>query len=257
LKVTRTIAVINEKGGVGKTTTTANLGGALAAAGKKVLLIDIDKQSYLTQFTGMKKGVDYQDGKTVNEVLLGKVEAQEAIYQKRKNLWVMPSSSELADTEYAIFLKMGRELILKKAMAEVGNFDFILIDCPPSLGLMTVNALCFASELFVVMQPEPASLKGMDQLLVTYKAVKENMNPSLEVTGVICSMVEGKVIHREIIEHLRANLKELVFQTVVPRRVLYTEASGQGRLIDDYKANSEEADIIRTLASEVIKRKKK
>lgn len=253
----RTIAVINEKGGVGKTTTTANLGGALAAAGKKVLMIDIDKQSYLTQFTGMKVGVNYEEGKTINEVLLGKIPAKEAIFPKAKNLWVMPSSHALADTEYAIFLKMGREVILKKAMVDAGKFDYILIDCPPSLGLLTVNALCFASEMFVVMQPEPASLKGMSQLLETYQAIKENMNADLEVSGVVCSMVEGKVIHREIVDHLRAQLGELVFKTVVPRRVLYTEASGQGKLIDEYRPKSEETQIIANLAVEVMKRKKK
>jgi len=253
----RIIAVINEKGGVGKTTTTANLGGALAAVGKKVLLIDIDKQSYLTQFTGMKAGVNYQKDRTINEVLLGKIAAKEAIIPKSKNLWVMPSSQELADTEYAIFLKMGRELILKKAMVDTGKFDFILIDCPPSLGLLTINALCFASEMFIVMQPEPASLKGMAQLLETYKAIKENMNDALEVTGVICSMVEGKTIHREIVDHLRENLGDLVFKTVVPRRVVYTEASGQGKIIEEYRPKSEEAQIIATLAAEVLKRKKK
>jgi chromosome partitioning protein len=253
----RVIAVINEKGGVGKTTTTANIGGTLAEAGKKVLLIDIDKQSYLTRFAGMKADVHYPKGKTINEVLLGEIDGKDAIYERSKNLWIMPSSHALADTEYAVFLKMGRELVLQKAMAGIGKFDFILIDCPPSLGLLTINALCFASELFVVMQPEPASLQGMDQLLKTFQAVKTNMNESLDVTGVIFSMVEGKVIHREIIEHLRGNLKDLVFKTVVPRRVVYTEASGQGKFISEYRPKSEEADIVRQLTAEVIKRKRK
>lgn len=253
----RVIAIINEKGGVGKTTTTANLGGAIAAAGKKVLLIDIDKQSSLTKLVGFKVGDSYQADKTVNEVLMGVIEAKEAIYPKRKNLWVMPSSSVMGDTEYALFLKMGREKILKNAMADVNKYDYILIDCPPSLGLITVNALAFASEIFVVMQPEPSSLQGMDQLLKSYAEIKKNINHDLEVTGVVFSMAEPKTIHRQIEEHLRENLKDLVFKTVVPRRVVYTEASGQGQLIDEYRPKSEEAEIMRSLASEVMKRKKK
>lgn len=251
------IALLNEKGGVGKTTTTGNLGYALASLGKKVLLIDLDKQANLTTFCGMKAGKDFPVDKTINEVLLGKVTAKEAIYAKGKNLWLIPGSKELAETEYAIFLKMGRELILKKMMEGETKYDYVLIDCPPSLGLLTINALCYASEVFIIMQPEPASLEGMAQLLNTYSKVKENMNESLEVTGVVCSMVENKVIHREVIEHLRSNLGARVFKTVVPRRVVYTEASGQGKLIGEYRPASEEAQIVATLAAEVTKRKKK
>lgn len=253
----RIIALLNEKGGVGKTTTTGNLGGALAAAGKKVLMIDLDKQANLTKFCGLRAGSDYPEVKTINEVLLGQATAKETLCSMSKNLWVIPGSKALVETEYAIFLKMGRELILKKALDEVGKFDYILIDCPPSLGLLTINALCYASEMFVIMQPEPASLEGMAQLLDTYSKVKENMNDGLQITGVIGSMVEGKVIHREIMEDLRSKLGSRVFTTVVPRRVVYTEASGHGKLIGEYRPKSEEAQIIANLAAEVMRGKKK
>jgi chromosome partitioning protein len=254
----RVIAVLNEKGGVGKTTTSYNLGGALAVSGKKVLLVDIDPQCNLTQFCGLKPNDNFPGDKTINEVLLDQISAKEAIVSRNKNLWVLPASQKLSDTEHIIYTKLGRELILADAMQDCGNFDFILIDCPPSLSLLTINALCFATELIVALQPEPASLVGLAKLLDTYGKIKTRMNKDLEISGIVCSMVEsGKLLHREIIADIRSKLGDRVFQTVIPRRVAYTEASGQGKLINEYRPKSDEAKIVANLAKEVIKRKRK
>ncbi|WP_224962613.1 ParA family protein [Geomonas subterranea] len=253
----RKIAFINEKGGVGKTTSTVNVGGAIAESGKKVLMVDIDKQCYLTRFTGLRSGIDYAEDKTVNELLHGTVTAQDVIVQRSKNLWVIPSSTALAESEYGLFLKLGRERLLANALADVGKFDYILLDCPPSLGLMTVNALAYANEVVVVMQPEPSSLQGFDHLLKTFAAIKGAINADIDVTGVVCSMIERKKVHGTIFDHLKANLGDKMFKTTIPSRAAFIEASGQGKTIGEYKPSSDEAKLVRQLAAEVMKRKPK
>lgn len=253
----RKLAFINEKGGVGKTTSTVNVGGAIAESGKKVLMIDIDKQCYLTSFIGLKEGTDYAVDKTINELLHGTATAQDVIIQRSKNLWVIPSSPALTESEYGLFLKLGRERLLANALSEVEKFDYVLLDCPPSLGLMTVNALAYASEVVVVLQPEPSSLQGFNKLLQTFSAVKGAINADIDVTGVICSMIERKKVHETIFGHLKANLGDKMFKTTIPSRAAFIEASGQGKTICEYKPSSDEAKMVRQLAAELMKRKPK
>src|ERR1039457_1052397 len=246
----RVIALINQKGGVGKSSTAYNLGGALAGAGKKVLLVDLDQQTYLSKFLGLAR----YGNNTINEVLLGEISAKDAIIHRGGKIWAIPSSHKLKDTEFRLFTEIGREFILKDAMAEVCGYDFVLLDCPPSLGLSTLNALTYAKEMMVVLQPEPSSLEGVAQLIDTYKAIKNKMNPELEITGVVCNMMERKVLHREVLENIKTNLGDKVFNTVIPRRAAYTEATGFGKTIQEYRPKGPETVIMAQLAKELIKR---
>lgn len=252
----RVIASYNQKGGVGKSSLSCNLGAALAESGKKTLLMDIDAQCSLTKFLGVK-----QDGlNTINEVLLGTSTIEEVTIKHSKNLSLVPCSKAIDNTQFNLFQSMGRERILQRAMRGVDEkYDYVIIDCPPANNLMTVNALTYASELMIVLQPEPAALEGVAQLVNHYNLVKSNeLNPDLEILGVVCNMCSPNLtVHKEVVGMISDFFGGKVFKTIVPRRILYAEATGQGKTILEYKPKSEEANIVRQLAKEVIKRRTK
>jgi len=246
------LSFTNQKGGVGKTTSALNIGVYLAELGKKVLLVDLDPQSNLTSGIGMKK----EDKKNnIYTVLTGKAKSSESFYSTQiKNLYLIPSSIELAGAEVELVGAMSRENILKKAMDEIrSNFDYIIIDCAPSLGLLTINALTATDQVIIPVQCEYYALEGLGQLTNTIKLVKKNLNPELTVGGVLLTMYDSRTkLSKEVVNEVREFFKSKVFDTVVPRNVRLSEAPSYGKPINIYDPSSSGAKAYRNLAEEII-----
>lgn len=256
------ISVVNQKGGVGKTTTTVNLGAALAEQGKKVLLIDIDAQSNLTTHLGLGAQEDAGDlGElpkgpewTVYDVLKGSKRIQDVVLKRSVNLDVVPSSLLLSAADLELGGVVGRELLLKRAIEKVKeNYDVILIDCPPTLGLLSLNALAAADQVVVPVQSEYLALHGVRQLLDTIDQVRGVYNQNLVVGGVlICLHDSRKRLARAVADTIRAYFGDLVFDTVIRENVALAEAPAKGQTIFEYLPKSPGAEDYLALSKEVL-----
>jgi chromosome partitioning protein len=259
------LAITNQKGGVGKTTTVMNLGVYLAKKGSKVLLIDIDPQSNLTSGLGMKKCDESgsvlknnsKESLSVYDVLVNKAPVEAVILSSRfENLDILPSSIELAGAEVEVVNALSRESILKNALKSVYNkYDFILIDCPPSLGLLTVNALVSSDIVLIPVQTEYFALEGLGQLINTIKLIKANLNHNLDIGGVILTMYDTRTnLSKEVASEIREFFGTKVFENIIPRSIRLSEAPSHGLSIWEYDPLSVGAESYDKLAEEIVKR---
>jgi chromosome partitioning protein len=253
-KQTITLAIINQKGGVGKSTSAVNLAAALGEKGKQTLVVDLDPQGNTTSGFGVEKIVDM---KSIYDGLMNDVAAEELILStEEKGVDIIPATIDLAGAEPELAVVISRESRLNDALATVqGVYDFILIDCPPSLGLLTINALAAADQLIIPIQCEFYALEGLSKLLDTMKLVKMRLNKRLEIQGVLLTMYDGRTtLSRQVADEVREFFKEQVYKTVVPRSVKLAEAPSFGQSILAYETGSKGAQAYRDLAKEVIKR---
>lgn len=252
-----TIAITNQKGGVGKTTTTLNLGVYLAEAGKKVLLIDLDPQSNLTSGLGLKENMAIEHKKSIYDVLLDKAAISEVFMPTNtNNLFLVPSDLSLAGVEIELVNQISREMKLKRAIEIVKDqYDFILIDCPPSLSILTINALAAADDVFIPVQCEYYALEGIGQLIDTIKLVKTGINPSLNISGIILTMFDVRTkLATSVVDEVKKYFPKEVFSSVIPRNVRLSEAPSHGLSISQYDPSSTGAKAYNSLAKEVINR---
>lgn len=251
-RAARVIAVLNQKGGVGKTTSAINLGAYLAKAGKQVLVVDLDPQGNAT--SGL--GLDKQDMEvTTYDVLLGRGTMDQAIKESQVHgLNVVPANANLAASEIELADQPDREAKLKAALAGL-TYDFILIDCPPALGLLTVNALTAADYLLIPVQAEYYALEGLGQLLAVFQRVKETSNPKLEILGVVITMFDSRnSLAAQVREELTKHFGDKVFETVVPRNVRLAEAPSYGLTIMEHDKWSKGARAYKQLTKELTRR---
>lgn len=250
----RIIAVANQKGGVGKTTTSTNLSACLAEKGKKVLLVDIDPQGNATSGVGIDKN-DLEN--TVYDMIIGECSIDECLIKEAlENLDVLPSNVNLSGAEIDLIGIDDREFILKKNIDKIkDNYEYIIIDCPPSLNMLTVNAMTTANTVLVPIQCEYYALEGLSQLLHTINLVKERLNPELEMEGVVFTMYDARTnLSLEVVENVKNNLKQSIYKTIIPRNVRLAEAPSHGLPINLYDGKSVGAESYRLLANEVIER---
>ena len=245
------IAVSNQKGGVGKTTTAVNLSACLAEAGKRVLLVDCDPQGNASSGLG-KPGAE---GKSIYQVLIDELDPAQAIVESCcPGLFLLPASIELAGAEIELVGLPGRESMLKKALAGVSQgYDYVLIDCPPSLGLLTLNAMTAAHSVLVPIQCEYYALEGVGQLMNTLNLVRRRMNPGLQVEGVLLTMLDGRTnLGIQVVQEVKKYFKDRVFSTIVPRNVRLGEAPSHGLPIHLYDPRSSGAEAYMDLAVELV-----
>ncbi len=250
----RTIAIANQKGGVGKTTTAINLAACLAEKGNNVLVIDIDPQGNTTSGLGINKKKLKQ---TVYDMMLGECTLEECKAKScMKNLFVLPSDVDLAGAEIELIGVENREFILKRLIDPVrDNYDFIIIDCPPSLNMLTVNAMTTANTILVPIQCEYYALEGLSQLMHTIDLVQKRLNPDLEMEGVVFTMYDARTnLSLQVVENVKKNLHHKIYKTIIPRNVRLAEAPSHGLPINLYDSKSAGADGYRQLADEVIER---
>ena len=251
----RIIAVANQKGGVGKTTTSINLAACLAEKGKKVLAVDMDSQGNLTSGFGVDKdNLEY----TIYETLIGECNiGQSMLMNVVPNLNLIPSSQNLAGAEVDFIDLEQPQYVLKEIIHKVRkNFDFIIIDCPPALGMLTINSMTAADTVIVPIQCEFYALEGLSQLIYTINMIKKKLNKNLEIEGVVFTMYDSRNnLSAEVVQNVKENLDELIYNTVVPRNVRLAEAPSFGLPINLYDPRSSGAEAYRNLADEVIKNK--
>lgn len=250
----RIIAVANQKGGVGKTTTSINLASCLAETGKKVLLVDIDPQGNGTSGVGVDKNNVETSAYTM---FIGQSTIEETIISTEvENLEVIPSNVDLAGAEIDLLEVKNREYILKNELGKVREkYDFIVIDCPPSLNILTVNAMSAADTVLVPIQCEYYALEGLSQLMYTIDLVKKRLNPELEIEGVVFTMYDARTnLSLEVVENVKSNLKQNIYKTIIPRNIRLAEAPSHGLPINLYDSKSTGAESYRLLAQEVIER---
>ena len=251
------IAISNQKGGVGKTTTAINLSTALAASGEKVLLIDLDPQGNAS--TGL--GIDYENRQnSIYDVLSGNTSIEQSIKNTSiDNLFIIPSTVDLSGIEPELADVSDRAFTLKKILEseDINNFNYIFLDCPPALSLLTVMAMTAANSIIVPLQCEFFALEGLSQLIKTIGRVKQNLNPSLSIDGIVLTMFDGRnKLSSQVANDVRSHLKEQVYQTIIPRNVRVSEAPsfGMPALIYDQNASGSQAYL--NLANEIIKQNK-
>ena len=253
----RTIAIANQKGGVGKTTTAINLSACLAEAGQRVLTIDFDPQGNATTGLGLEKE---QIEDTVYELLLGDCTLEDCLMRDvQENLDVLPSDSNLAGAEIELLDVENKESVLNGYLETIRDqYDFIIIDCPPSLSLLTINALVAADTVLVPIQCEYYALEGLSQLTKTIKRVKKSLNKDLSIEGVLLTMFDSRTnLSVQVVEEVKKYFSSTVFNTVIPRNVRLSEAPSYGMPVIAYDKNSKGAECYKKLAAEVIKKNKK
>jgi len=245
------IAIGNQKGGVGKTTTTVNLGAALAFQGKKVLIIDMDSQGNATSGLGIERADVKQ---SVYEVLVDQIEAAGAILPtSRENLWILPSTLQLAGAEIELATADHRESRLKQAIEPIkADYDYILVDCPPSLGQLSLNAFIVSDTILIPVQCEYYALEGLSQLLNTIRLVQRTYNKNFRIEGVLLTMLDARTnLGYEVVEEVRKYFQEKVYQTIITRNVRLSEAPSYGQSVIDYDPKSRGAEMYMDLAKEV------
>ena len=251
----KAIAIFNQKGGVGKTTTNINLSACLALKGKKVLVVDIDPQGNTTSGIGItKRNLDY----TLYDVLINEdFDVRKAILKtKTKNLSIIPASVDLSGAEIELVNIEGREKTLKKAIDRLrADYDYIFIDCPPSLGLLTINSLTAVDSVLIPIQCEFYALEGVSQLMNTIELVRKNMNPNLKISGVILSMFDGRTnLSIQVVNEVKKYFGALVYSTVIPRNVRLAEAPSYGMPVVKYDPSSTGAKAYQRFAVEFLQR---
>ena len=252
--MSKIIAIANQKGGVGKTTTSMNLAASLAALEKKVLLIDADPQANAS--SGLGVDVNKIDGSIYN-ALLGEMDIRDVVYTTDINgLDIIPSHINLVGAEIELLNVKGQEQVLKKLLASIADeYDYLLIDCSPSLGLITVNALTAADSVIIPVQCEYFALEGISKLLNTIKIVKSRMNPALEIEGFLLTMYDSRLrLANQIYEEVKRHFRELVFKTVIPRNVKLSEAPSHGMPAILYDADAVGAKVQLKLAEEIVEK---
>lgn len=254
-KKTLTLAIINQKGGVGKSTTAVNLAAALGERGYKVLLVDLDPQGNSTTGLGFDKTSCSLS--TYDCVLNDEVETKDIIVEvETKGVWLVPATIDLAGAEAELVQEIARESRLKESLQQIKeDFDFVLIDCPPSLGLLTVNALTAADKLMIPIQCEFYALEGLSKIIDSMNMVKKRLNKSLEIFGVVITMYDKRTtLAKQVAEEVENFFGSKVFETRIPRTVKLSEAPGYGEPITTYDSNGKGAEAYRNLSKEVIKR---
>jgi len=253
--LSKVIAIVNQKGGVGKTTTAVNLSAALAQKGKRVLLIDEDPQGNAT--SGL--GIDKNQEKSIYDVLIGETSIVETIIKTNiKNLYVCPSNINLAGAEVQLVNMESRENRMKEKMKTIlEDFHYIIIDCPPSLGLLTINALTAANSIIIPIQCEYYALEGVGQLMNTVNIIKQQLNKDLYIEGVVLTMNDARTnLSNQVISEVKKYFMNNVYKTIIPRNVKLSEAPSYGMPITSYAGHSKGAKCYEKLANEVIKAKK-
>ncbi|MBQ1414750.1 MAG: ParA family protein [Lachnospiraceae bacterium] len=251
--MSRVIAVANQKGGVGKTTTTINLSASLAEAGKRVLVVDMDPQGNTSSGLAVNK---YRTENGIYEVLIGFCPIEEALIRDQlPNLDILPANVSLSGAEVELISMDDNSFRLKKALDTVRDrYDFVLIDCPPSLSLLTVNSLTAADSVLVPIQCEYYALEGLSQLMHTIELIRERLNDRLEIEGIVFTMYDSRTkLSEQVVENVRANVDQKIYETLIPRNVRLAEAPSYGLPINIYDSRSTGAQSYRALAQEVIK----
>lgn len=251
----RIIAVANQKGGVGKTTTTINLSASLAVKGQKVLVIDMDPQGNTTSGFGIDKNALEN---TVYELILGECSVQECLLKNViDNVSIIPSNVNLAAAEIELIGVEKKEYILKNEVDWVKDqFDFIVIDCPPSLSMLTVNAMTTADTVLVPIQCEYYALEGLSQLIHTVNLVRERLNPNLDIEGILFTMYDARTnLSMQVVENVKSHLNQRIYKTMIPRNIRLAEAPSYGMPINLYDPRSSGAESYMALAEEVMNRK--
>lgn len=253
----RVIVVANQKGGVGKTTTAINLSACLAEAGQKVLAIDMDPQGNMTSGLGVDKD---EVENTIYELLLGEAEIKDCLQKGVVDgLELIAANINLAAAEIELIGASEKEFILQKALESIRDqYDFVLIDCPPSLNMLTINAMCAADTVLVPIQCEYYALEGLSQLIHTINLVQERLNPNLEIEGVVFTMYDARTnLSLQVVENVKSNLQQTIYKTIIPRNVRLAEAPSHGMPINLYDTKSTGAESYRLLAEEVMHRGEK
>jgi chromosome partitioning protein len=250
--VGKIIAIANQKGGVGKTTTSVNLGASLAFIGKRVLLVDVDPQGNATSGIGIEKS---EVSQCIYDILVDDVEAREVIKPTAvENLYVIPATIQLAGAEIELVPTISREVRLKRALEDVKDqFDYIIIDCPPSLGLLTLNALTASDAVLIPVQCEYYALEGLSQLLNTVRLVQKHLNQDLRIEGVLLTMLDARTnLGIQVIEEVKKYFQDKVYKTIIPRNIRLSEAPSHGQSIITYDPKSRGAEVYLDLAKEVV-----